>query len=528
MSSSSSRTNPSGWLFLSVTAIAVFTATLTTTKLQDWANRAAKRELQLSYLQTTTNRLDALEWRAIANQKVDSNLESALKKQRQQSEVILKELKTTADSQPILQRTLSAYDTYVEAVNQLLKLLAAGKIQEALEVDEATVDPSYETLHEAISEASVEATYTAKTVGGYAFSGIVLTNLSLIAVIRLVFRQYRHVDQQMQQALVEQETIRRSEQALKQDRELLETVVAERTQELEEKNAALAQVLLNFKQSQVQLLQSEKMSSLGQLVAGIAHEINNPVSFVYGNISHAAQYADDLLQLIELYQEEYEPTAAIAAKIDSIDLDFLKQDVYKLFGSMSMGAERIQAIVLSLRNFSRLDEAEFKSADVHEGIDNTLVILAGRLKSAGNRSEIQISKHYSHLPQIECYAGQLNQVFMNILTNAIDALESDSKHQGDSTLIPTITIQTEMINATWLRITITDNGSGIPDSIQSKLFEPFFTTKSVGKGTGLGMSISYQTVTHHRGKLYCNSAEGKGTNFLIEIPIHQREIVSTH
>ncbi|MCY7322561.1 MAG: hypothetical protein LH660_12370 [Phormidesmis sp. CAN_BIN36] len=516
-----------GWLFLGVTTIAVLTATLTTTKLQDWANRATAHELQLSRLQTTTDRLDALEWRSITNQKIDSKLEADLKQQRHQSEIVLVELKATAASPESLQRTSSAYSTYVENVNQLLKLLAAGEIKDALEVDEAAVDPSYEKLHEIISEASAEATHTAKTTGNYAFLGIIFTNLSLIVAISLIFHQYRHASRRVQQALLEQESIRRSEQALKQDRDLLEAKVAERTQELEEKNTALIQVLFDFKQSQLQLIQSEKMSSLGQLVAGVAHEINNPVSFIYGNLTHAAQYTDDLLQLVDLYQKEYvHPAPEIKAHIDSIDLDFLKQDIHKVFDSMEMGASRIQAIVLSLRNFSRLDEAEFKIADVHEGIDNTLVILASLLKPVGSRPEIQIVKHYSKLPRIECYAGQLNQVFMNVLTNAIAALESKPTHPEESDMLtPTITIRTEMIDAIWLRITITDNGTGIPESIQSKLFEPFFTTKPVGKGTGLGMSISYQIMTQHQGKLYCNSVSGKGTDFFIEVPIQQIRVV---
>lgn len=327
------------------------------------------------------------------------------------------------------------------------------------------------------------------------------------------------VEQGPSQALLEQEAIRRSEQALKEERSLLETKVQERTAELEEKNATLTAVLADLKSSQAQLIQSEKMSSLGQLVAGVAHEINNPVNFIYGNLTHANEYMDDLLQLVTLYQAEcLQPSPEIAAKIEEMDLEFLRADLHQLFNSMEMGTKRIQAIVLSLRNFSRLDEAEFKAADIHEGIDNTLIILASRLKIRGSRPDIQVVKHYAQLPLIECYAGQLNQVFMNVLSNAIDALDADPKHEANSTT-PTITIQTEQIEANRVRITISDNGTGISESVQSKLFDPFFTTKPVGKGTGLGMSISYRIVAQHQGELSCNSAIGQGTDFIIEIPI---------
>jgi PAS domain S-box-containing protein len=300
----------------------------------------------------------------------------------------------------------------------------------------------------------------------------------------------------------------------------------------------LTDTLKELQRTQSQLVQSEKMSSLGQLVAGVAHEINNPVNFIYGNLTYADEYVNDLLDLLELYQQEYStPTATIRDKIEAIDLSFLLEDLPKLLNSMKVGAERIQAIVASLRTFSRMDEAEVKAVDIHEGIDSTLMILQSRLKGTHERSAISVVKNYGDLPLVECYAGQLNQVFMNILSNAIDALEESSQSSISNSALknsdlniepqlasnsPCITIHTELISAERIIMSITDNGTGIPDSVQQRLFDPFFTTKEVGKGTGMGLSISYQIVTEkHGGSLECFSALGQGAEFRIEIPISQ-------
>ena len=279
-----------------------------------------------------------------------------------------------------------------------------------------------------------------------------------------------------------------------------------------------------LKNAQAHLVQNEKMVSLGQLVAGVAHEINNPVSFIYGNLSPANQYATDLLDLVKLYQNYYpEPPAEILDKIDEIDLEYVAQDLPKLFNSIKVGAERIREIVKSLRIFSRLDEAERKSVDIHEGIDSTLLILQNRIKPHGDKLGIQIVKQYQKLPEIECYAGQLNQVFMNIISNAIDSLEERNKtlspHQINSET-STITIRTYLATEGYITISIADNGLGIKSSLLPKLFDPFFTTKPVGKGTGLGLSISHSVVVDkHGGKLNCISAPGQGAEFIIEIPI---------
>lgn len=280
----------------------------------------------------------------------------------------------------------------------------------------------------------------------------------------------------------------------------------------------LQNTLHELKTTQAQVIQSEKMSSLGQMVAGVAHEINNPVNFIHGNLTPASQYAQDVLNLLELYQQHYpNPPEEILEVIETIDLEFLKQDFIKILDSMKQGTQRIREIVLSLRNFSRLDEAQFKAVDIHEGIDSTLMILQNRLKAKPNFPEIQIIKNYSSLPPVDCFPSQLNQVLMNILANAIDALESQK-----SLSTPQIQIHTKLIDNNHIAIHISDNGSGIPPEIQSKLFDPFFTTKEVGKGTGLGLSISYQIVVNkHGGNLSCKSIPGEGTEFIILIPVNQ-------
>ncbi|BDA66663.1 hypothetical protein CAL7716_008290 [Calothrix sp. PCC 7716] len=279
--------------------------------------------------------------------------------------------------------------------------------------------------------------------------------------------------------------------------------------------------LLELKGTQAKLVQSEKMSSLGQLVAGVAHEINNPVNFIYGNLAHANNYTEDLLKLIKLYQREYpQPTGAISEEIDAMDLNFLASDLPKIMSSMKVGSERIREIVQSLRTFSRLDEAEMKKVDIHEGIESTLMILQHRLKPKQDCAAINIIQNYAVLPKVVCYAGQLNQVFMNLLANAIDALEEAIK--DGSVLTPTIRIFTELLDNEHIAIRIADNGIGIKPEIQKHLFDPFFTTKPVGVGTGLGLSISYQIVVEkHGGQLHYVSEFGKGTEFIIEIPTTQ-------
>jgi len=289
--------------------------------------------------------------------------------------------------------------------------------------------------------------------------------------------------------------------------------------QLNQQAQQLQQTLSELQQTQTQLVQTEKMSSLGQMVAGIAHEINNPVNFIHGNLIHAADYTHNLLDLLDIYQKHFPQIAPeIQHLIDEIDLEFLREDLPKLLTSMQTGTERIRGIVQSLRNFSRLDEAEVKSVDLHEGLDSTLLILANRLKPKPDRAEIKVIKAYGCLPLVECYAGQLNQVFMNILANSIDALEELTPDRV-AARPSTISIETEVVDG-WVTISIADNGSGMTETTRQRLFDPFYTTKAVGKGTGLGMSISYQIVTQkHQGFLECNSELGKGAEFMIKLPL---------
>ncbi len=284
--------------------------------------------------------------------------------------------------------------------------------------------------------------------------------------------------------------------------------------------------LQELKETQTQLIQTEKMSSLGLLVAGVAHEINNPINFISGNINYAQQYTESLLKLLTLYQKHYpQPVAEIAELSQAIEVDFVQEDLPKLMSSMAMGSNRIKVIVQSLRNFSRLDEAQMKSVDIHEGIDSTLLILQNQLKAKAEHPGIEIIKEYGDLPLVECYAGQLNQVFLNILCNAIDVLESyhaSCPSQKRETHPNQITICTEADTTNFITVSIQDNGPGISKKVQERLFDPFFTTKPVGKGTGLGLSISYKIVVDkHQGKLECISSPGKGTEFRITIPVSQ-------
>lgn len=295
---------------------------------------------------------------------------------------------------------------------------------------------------------------------------------------------------------------------------------AELLEQTKRQTQELAQTLKELRQTQSQLIQSEKMAGLGQLVAGVAHEINNPISFIYGNISYVHEYTENLLKLLHLYQKNYpQATAEIQQQAAALDLDYIVDDLPKILNSMMMGAERISQLVLSLRSFSRLDESGMKPVDIHEGIDSTLSILKNRLQVEDDAVAIQIVKKYGDLPLVVCYAAQINQVFMNIINNAIDALEQ-SIAEENLTENPQILISTELRGEDTAVIRIADNGCGIPENLRSRIFEPFFTTKEPGKGTGLGLSISYQIIVEkHGGKINYISEPNKGCEFCIEIPI---------
>lgn len=289
------------------------------------------------------------------------------------------------------------------------------------------------------------------------------------------------------------------------------------TQQLEE-------TLRELQRTQTQLIQSEKMSSLGQLVAGVAHEINNPVNFIYGNLSYTSEYTQNLLKMLQLYQKEYpQPSARIVDAREDFEIDYLIEDLPKILASMKVGADRIRDIVLSLRTFSRLDEAEKKQVDIHEGIESTLLILQNRLKHKTDHPTINVIKEYGNLPLVECYPGQLNQVFMNLLSNALDALEMEIKESNRTAKNLAITIRTQVTDNNSVAIWIADSGPGMSEDVQKRLFDPFFTTKPIGKGTGLGLAISHSIIVEkHGGKLYCNSVLGEGSEFAIEIPLRQK------
>ncbi|HBE21121.1 MAG TPA: hybrid sensor histidine kinase/response regulator [Cyanobacteria bacterium UBA11149] len=298
-------------------------------------------------------------------------------------------------------------------------------------------------------------------------------------------------------------------------------------QEIEERKLAEARerakahqleiTLEELKRTQAHLIQSEKMSSLGQMVAGVAHEINNPVNFILGNLDPATEYAHNLIRLIKLYQKTYpDCPQEISQLIEEIELNFLIEDWPKLMKSMKVGSERIHQIVVSLRSFSRLDESNLKPVDIHDGIDNTLLILHHRLKCTSERPGIETIKDYGKLPNIVCYASQLNQVFMNLLSNAIDAVET----QPFPRIITIRTSLSQNETSPSVIIRIADNGLGMSEEVCQHIFDPFFTTKPVGSGTGLGLSISYQIVVEkHGGKLTCVSQPGKGTEMIVEIPV---------
>ncbi len=298
----------------------------------------------------------------------------------------------------------------------------------------------------------------------------------------------------------------RTQLSRRQLHKTLENQVASRTAELQT-------TLQNLRRTQSQLIQSEKMAGLGQMVAGVAHEINNPTTFIAGNLDYVEEYTQDLLELARLCESERASLSPqLVDKIANMELEYVVEDLPKVLASMRVGSDRITDIVLGLRNFSRLDESEQKPVDLREGLENTLMILNHRLVEQGDRPAVEIHCQYGQLPLIPCFANQLNQVFMNILTNAIDALE---EHRIPT---PSITIRTET-KAEQIVVRIADNAGGIEPAIQNRIFEPFFTTKAVGSGTGLGLSISYQIVVErHQGRLICLSQPGQGTEFVIEIP----------
>jgi len=336
-------------------------------------------------------------------------------------------------------------------------------------------------------------------------------------------RSNEELEQRVQQRTLQlEEAIKRLKNEII-DRKQAEDKLLRSQGELEEQKNQLEHTLKELQETQAQLIHTEKMSTLGQLVAGVAHEINNPVNCVCGNLVHVGHYTEDLLNLIEVYQKYYpEPNQEIQELFEEIDLDFLIEDLPKAMSSMRVGADRIREIVRSLRNFSRKDDSQMILANLHEGIEGTLLILQNRFKARGNYPEVQVIKEYGNLPLVNCYAGKLNQVFMNLISNALDALDeyNETRTNEEIKANPSqIRIKTD-VEAKRAIIRISDNGAGMTDEVRQQLFDSFFTTKPAGKGTGLGLSISYRFVEEHQGKLSCISSPGNGAEFIIEIPIN--------
>ncbi|MFE1745201.1 response regulator [Coleofasciculus sp. H7-2] len=379
----------------------------------------------------------------------------------------------------------------------------------------------------------------------------VLARVTIHLSIQNLTKKLKEQNVRLEQEIQERTRV---EEALLQLKEEQEERVEERTVELSQSNALLKQEIqeristeavlqqsearyreqahqleLAFRQlqqTQSQLIQSEQLASLGQLVAGVAHEMNNPVNFIYGNVTHADHYTQDLMHLLNLYAKEFpNPGPTITEEAQAIDLEFLVEDLPKLLGSMKIGVERIREIVQSLRNFSRVDEAQMKPVNIHDGLDSTLLILNNRLKSKPDYPGIQIIKEYGKLPPVECYAGQLNQVFMNLLSSVIDTLEEYDRKRSPEEIHfsrSTIRICTEITDRGFVTIQITDNGPSMTEEVRTHLFDPFYTPKTNGKGTKIGLSLSYQIVVDkHGGQMQCISAPGQGTEFIMAIPIRQ-------
>lgn len=437
-----------------------------------WADISYESKFLLTKIAGNLNDLNALEWQGIAIKKVDFELTDRIKETRQATDLLFNKLNKNEVNKQTTKQLFFLYQEYNKALEQQFALIASNQIQQAIKVDEELVDPTFSKLKNQINSLSIFYELQKQKADQISNVGITITFLLIAVIFGELFWRYNKF--------------------------------------LLAKNDELKKILDELQETQSQLIQTEKMAGLGQMVAGIAHEINNPVSFIYGNIQHVKNYAEDLLELVFLYRQHYpESTPEIQDWINKIDLEFISEDLSKILLSMTNGTERISNIVLSLRNFSRLGETDMKDVDLHEGIESTLLILNYKFIN-----EIDIIREYSDLPLVSCFPGLLNQVFMNILSNAYDAFLNQ-----ESLVHKQIIIQTEKLAENQISIKIRDNGSGMPSEITAKIFDPFFTTKPVGKGTGLGLSICYKIIEKHNGKITVVSEVGKGTEFTIILPV---------
>lgn len=442
--------------------------------------------------------------------KLDANIKQAIKLAPETYENHA--VQTNAANLKLVAMEKQAFDLVRQGKSeQALLLLFSSVYQTQKQIYAEGIQQTTDALQERIQSSIDSYSLALSRFSFFSFISLIILILAWIIILVLVDRYMYHrkqAEKKLQAAKFEQEEnnnkLKDSKMALRYKAKVLENTLQE------------------LQQTQLQMIQNEKMSSLGHLVAGIAHEINNPVNFIYGNLQHIEEYTQNLLNFVNLYQKHYpDPVCEIQDEAEVLELDFIQEDLPKVLKSMQMGTDRIRHIVLSLRNFSRTDEADFKEVDIHSGIDSTLLILQHRIKAKHDRPEIQVIKNYGDLPLVKCYAGPLNQVFMNILSNAIDAIEEvKQKSQEVEDKPGEIVINTSVIDSTSVEIAIADNGSGMSEKIRRKIFTPFFTTKPVGKGTGMGMPISYQIVVEkHGGKLECFSTPNEGTKFLIQIPV---------
>jgi signal transduction histidine kinase len=462
----------SSLIVLAISTCVTFITATTIWSINKWAEKAYRGENLLLKAGSELNKVSSFEWQSIAKHEIDNELMEKITESRTLTKLYISQLNNNEQDKKVLEEFNRLEQQYNKALDKEFELILLKQIQQAIKIDEEEVDPIFEKLSNQMNILSNIYYHQKQRANQISNLGITLSLLLAAGTLTAVSWRYN-------------------------------AFLLTKTQQLN-------QALNEIQETQSQLIQTEKMSSLGQMVAGIAHEINNPVSFIHGNIQYLKNYVQDLVKLVLLYQQEYpNSTVEIQNFIKKIELEFLLEDLDKIVLSMTNGTERITNIVSSLRNFARLDESDMKMVDLHEGIESTLIILNSKFIN-----EIEIIKQYSDLPKVTCFPGILNQVFMNIINNAADALLSQKSLVGKQ-----IVIQTEKLTENQISIKIRDNGPGIPLEIQGQIFDPFFTTKPVGKGTGLGLSISYQIIQKHHGKILLNSQVDKGTEFTIVLPI---------